>query len=345
MAPGYPNHLCGAIDSGADLGVTSAGWLRRDHSFRPAEQSWPSPGRGVPEPLASCRISTATDSPEDLDYAATSRTVDTPVGELHYHEAGIGPPLLLLHGSGPGVSAWSNFRSNLPAFAEGFRTLALDFPGFGVSASCEGSPLAAAPPAVAAFLDALGLESVAVVGNSMGGNIATQVAAAHPERVSRIVTIGGVGTALFASSPSEGVKLLVQFVEDPTRERLVTWMESMVFDPSILTDELVELRWQVASRPEALADVKRMFNSKVLGAMRRAPLAAPDQVATLAKVKAPTLITWGRDDRVTPLDSMLVPMRVIRNCEIHVFPDCGHWAMIERKAEFERVALEFLSRS
>ena len=237
-----------------------------------------------------------------------------------------------------------HFRGNLAAFAAGYRTLALDFPGFGVSASCDGSPLAAAAPAVTAFLDALGLESVAIVGNSMGGNVASQVAAAHPDRVSRLVTIGGVGTALFATSPSEGVKLLVQFVEDPTRERLVTWMESMVFDPSILTEEFVELRWQVASKPEALADVKRMFNSKVLGMMRRAPLAAPDQVATLAKIKAPTLITWGRDDRVTPLDSMLVPMRVIRNCELHVFPDCGHWAMIERKAEFERVTLEFLGR-
>jgi len=289
-------------------------------------------------------ISTETDIQNDPEYAATSRTVETPVGELHYHEAGDGPPLLLLHGSGPGVSAWSNFRGNLAAFAAGYRTLALDFPGFGVSASCDGSPLAAAAPAVTAFLDALGLESVAIVGNSMGGNVASQVAAAHPDRVSRLVTIGGVGTALFATSPSEGVKLLVQFVEDPTRERLVTWMESMVFDPSILTEEFVELRWQVASKPEALADVKRMFNSKVLGMMRRAPLAAPDQVATLAKIKAPTLITWGRDDRVTPLDSMLVPMRVIRNCELHVFPDCGHWAMIERKAEFERVTLEFLGR-
>lgn len=250
-----------------------------------------------------------------------------------------------MHGSGPGVSAWSNFRGNLPTFAAGFRTIALDFPGFGVSYGCEGSPLSAAPGAVVDLLDALDLESVAIVGNSMGGNVGAQVAAAHPDRVSRLVTIGGLGVGLFSPSPAEGVKLLVQFVEDPTRERLVAWMESMVFDPSILTEELVELRWQAASQPDALTDVRRMFNSKVLGAMRRAPLAAPDQVATLAKVKAPTLITWGRDDRVTPLDHMLVPMRVIRRCEVHVFPDCGHWAMIERQAEFERVALEFLGRS
>lgn len=268
----------------------------------------------------------------------------TAAGDLHYHEAGDGPPLVLLHGSGPGVSAWANYRDNLATFAERFRVLALDFPGFGVSYSCDGSPLAAAPGSVIDFLDAVGVESAPIVGNSMGGNVAAQVAAAHPDRVDRLVTIGGLGVGLFAPSPSEGVKLLVQFVEDPTRERLVAWMESMVYDPAILTDEFVELRWEVARTPAALADVRRMFNSKILGAMRRAPLAAPDQVATLAKIKAPTLITWGRDDRVTPLDNVLVPMRVIRNCEVHLFPDCGHWAMIERKAEFERVTMDFLTR-
>lgn len=270
--------------------------------------------------------------------------MDTPSGELHYHEAGDGPPLLLLHGSGPGVSAWANFGANLAAFAGHFRTVALDFPGFGTSSPCEGSPLLAAPSSVTDLLDALDLGPVAVVGNSMGGNVAARVAAEHPERIRRLVTIGGIGTALFSPSPPEGVKLLVQFVEDPTRERLVAWMESMVFDPSLLTEDFVELRWETARRPEALADVRRMFNPKVLAAMRRAPLGAPDQVATLARIKAPTLVTWGRDDRVTPLDGVLLPMRVIRDCEVHVFPDCGHWAMIEQADAFERVVLEFLSR-
>jgi pimeloyl-ACP methyl ester carboxylesterase len=280
----------------------------------------------------------------NLTHESTSRTVDTASGQLHYHEAGEGPPLLLLHGSGPGVSAWANFRDNLATFAGHFRTIALDFPGFGVSHATDDNPLMAAPGSVTDLIDALGLGSVSVLGNSMGGNVAARIAAAQPELVDRLVTIGGIGVALFSPSPPEGVKLLVEFVEDPTRERLVSWMESMVFDPSILTDEFVELRWAAASAPGALADVGRMFNRPMLSAMRRAPLGAPDQVATLARIKAPTLVTWGRDDRVTPLDNVLLPMRVVRNCEVHVFPDCGHWAMIERRDEFERVALEFLRR-
>lgn len=281
----------------------------------------------------------------ELTFESTSRKLDTSRGVLHYHEAGSGEPLLLLHGSGPGVSGWANFRDNVPAFAARHRTLVLDLPGFGRSHPSDRSPLFDALPAVLDFLDGLGLERVAVVGNSMGGNVAARLAASHPDRVSRLVTIGGVGLALFTPSPPEGVKLLVQFIEDPTRDRLVTWMESMVHDPAILTEDLVELRWQAAIDPGALTEIGKMFNRRVLEAMRRGNAMAADQVTTLAAIEAPTLITWGRDDRVTPLDSVLVPMRVIKRCEVHVFPDCGHWAMIERKDEFESVVLEFLDRT
>jgi pimeloyl-ACP methyl ester carboxylesterase len=280
----------------------------------------------------------------ELTHDGTARTVDTPRGPLHYHEAGDGPPLLLLHGSGPGVSAWANYRGNLPVFAEHFRTLALDFPGFGKSYSPDGNPMPAALPAVLDFLDALGLGALPVVGNSMGGNIAARLASGHPERVSRLVTIGGVGLPLFSASPPEGIKLLVQFVEDPTRERLMAWMESMVHDTGLLTEEFVELRWQAATDPAALADVRKLFNAGSLAAMGRRGAGAADAIAMLTAIQAPTLLTWGRDDRVTPLDGSLVAMRLIPQVELHVFHDCGHWAMIERKDEFESTVLSYLLR-
>ena len=249
---------------------------------------------------------------DELTHDATSRTLETPQGTLHYHEAGDGPPLLLLHGSGPGVSGWANFRGNLPAFAEHFRTLVLDMPGFGKSYSCEGSPVMAAPRRVLDFLDGMGLDPLPIVGNSMGGNVAARIAANHPDRVSRLVTIGGVGVAIFSPRPAEGIKLLVEFVEDPTRERLVAWMESMVYDPAILTDEFVELRWEAANAPGALDDVRRMFNAKMLTAMRKFAAAAGGRSGRRCSPRSRRrrLITFGRDDRVTPLDSVLVPMRV-----------------------------------
>jgi pimeloyl-ACP methyl ester carboxylesterase len=64
----------------------------------------------------------------------------------------------------------------------------------------------------------------------------------------------------------------------------------------------------------------------------------------LGRIQAPTLLCWGRDDRVAPLDGAIAPLRLIPRCELHVFPDCGHWAMLERKAAFESVVLSFLLR-
>ncbi|MFJ6572219.1 alpha/beta fold hydrolase [Streptomyces sp. NPDC091292] len=280
----------------------------------------------------------------ELTYDGTSRTLETSRGTLHYHEAGDGPPLLLLHGSGPGVSGWANFGNNLPVFAKHFRTLVLDLPGFGTSYSSGSDPMSAALPAVLDFLDGLRIGQLPVLGNSMGGAIAARLAAGHPDRVSRLITIGGIGLPLFSPSPPEGIKLLVQFVEDPTRERLVAWMESMVHDTNILTDEFVEMRWRTAIRPEALADVRKLFNRRSLAAMGKPAARAAEAIGMLTQIQTPTLVTFGRDDRVTPLDSSLVAMRYIKRCELHVFYDCGHWAMIERKDEFENVALSYLLR-
>ena len=274
----------------------------------------------------------------------TSRVLTTPDGELHYHEAGDGPPLVLLHGSGPGVSGWANFGDNLPAFASGFRSLVLDLPGFGRSYQPPQNPVLHAPDAVVAFLDGLGIDRTALLGNSLGGKIAARVAAAHPTRVTRLVTVGGVGMPFFSALPSEGIVRLVEFVEEPTRERLVQWMRSMVFDPAVLTDEFVEMRWQTATDPAALAGIRQIYNRDMLSVLRDMMLGNTAELEMLRTIEAPTLITWGRDDRVTPLDGAIAPMRLIPKCELHVFYDCGHWSMLERKDEFESVVLSFLTR-
>ncbi len=274
----------------------------------------------------------------------TSRTLATTDGELHYHEAGDGPPLLLLHGSGPGVSGWANFSGNLALFARHFRTLVLDLPGFGRSHPVDGSPVLHAPGAVLAFLDGLGIDRLAMLGNSLGGGVVAGLAATNPERVSRLVTLGGVGVPFFSPLPPEGIIRLVEFVEDPTRDRLLRWMRSMVFDPAVLTEEFVEARWVAASDPEALVAIRSIYSTKMLEVLRPLMLGNPATLGNLVKIQAPTLLTWGRDDRVTPLDGAIAPLRLIPRCELHVFPDCGHWAMIERKDEFESVVLSFLLR-
>lgn len=281
-----------------------------------------------------------------MDHESTARELATDQGVLRYHEAGEGPPLLLLHGSGPGVTGWRNFRGNLPRFAERFRCLVLEFPGFGVSDPTDQHPMLAAGDAVLRFLDGLGLDQVDVIGNSMGGLVATRVAIAAPERVRRLVTIGGVGAQLLSPGPGEGIKLLAEFTDEPTREKLVRWLRSMVHDQSLVTEELVEQRWAQATDPDTLAAARRMYSSKALARQAEAMAAsdAPPYWSQLHKVRARTLLTWGRDDRVSPLDMALVPMRTIPAAELHVFPDCGHWVMIEQQEAFESAVLAFLGR-
>lgn len=281
----------------------------------------------------------------EFGYEATMRELPTGQGVLRYHEAGTGPPLLMLHGSGPGVTGWRNFGGNLPRFAEHFRCLVFEFPGFGVSDPTDEHPMVAAPAAAIRFLDELGLDQVDVIGNSMGGIVAAQMAINHPERIRRMVTIGGVGRNLFSPGPGEGIKLLMDFTEEPTREKLVQWLRSMVYDLAMVTEELIEQRWEQATDPATLASARRMYGRQAMAAAQTASSSdTPPYWAMLHKIRARTLLTWGRDDRVSPLDMSIVPMRTIPDVELHVFPDCGHWVMIEQQAAFESAVLAFLTR-
>lgn len=277
-------------------------------------------------------------------YDETRRELATDAGTLVYHEYGDGPPLLLLHGSGPGVTGWRNFHQNLPALGEHFRCLVLELPGFGVSHDIDESPFAAAGPAVIRFVEGLGLGPVPVIGNSMGGVVAVQLAIARSDLFTRIVTVGGVGTNIFGAGPGEGIVRLTDFVENPTREGLVQWLRSMVFDQDMVTEELVQQRWDLATEPETLASARRMYGREA-NAARAAMAAASDRPpywAMLHKITAPVLLTWGRDDRVSPVDMALLPMRALPNAELHVLPRCGHWAMIEQQAAWEVAVLAFL---
>jgi len=279
-----------------------------------------------------------------LSYETTRRTLQTETGTLSYHEAGTGAPLILLHGSGPGVFGWANFSRNLPLFAQHFRTIILDMPGYGGSTPVDGFPVDGGVNATLQLMDKLGIEQARIIGNSMGGMVGTHFAAKYPHRIDRLCTIGGAGMNIYSPFPSEGVNLLVDFTEQPTRERLIAWLHSMVFDPALITEELIEDRWRRATDPIVLEVSRRMYSRAAIKAIAAGMRTNPSWTH-LSAIQCPTLITWGRDDRVTPLDWSLLPMRLIPKCELHVFYDCGHWAMIERQHEFENVVLAFMQRA
>lgn len=301
--------------------------------------TWPGhPQRTVAQscggPLGSAGVST-------LDFDSTSRYLEGDC-RLHYHEAGSGPALVLLHGSGPGVSGWSNFRGNFPVFAEHFRTVVMDMPGFGRSdrpVFDRAYPRVAADH-VARLLDGLGTEKAHLLGNSMGGYVALEFALAYPERVDRIVGMGpgGLAANVLGPEPSEGARRLGEFMMAPSKEAMEAWVDTMVANKAVVDDELIEERLANAMAPGAMESAIAIFAS-----LGQHPETVP-LWARMRGVKAPTLITWGRDDRMLPVEGALFGFRQMPNAELHIFSRCGHWAQVERKAEFERLVIDFLTR-
>jgi 4,5:9,10-diseco-3-hydroxy-5,9,17-trioxoandrosta-1(10),2-diene-4-oate hydrolase len=263
---------------------------------------------------------------------------------LHFHRAGpVGAtPVVFLHGGGPGASAQSNFGRTIPVFAKRFDTLAVDQPGYGGSelGSLTTQYFTHSADALAALLDEVGLERVDLIGNSLGGGTAVRFALRHPSRAGRLLLMGPGGLSLnvFAADPTEGVKRLGAFGAGPTRERMAAFLRTLVFDPSVITDELIDDRLAAASTPAALRALREM------GASFTDPARFEDGLLwrDAHRLRNEVLLVWGREDRVNPLDGALVALKLIRRCRLHVFGGCGHWAHLEKFDEFNRLAFDFL---
>ncbi len=266
---------------------------------------------------------------------------------LHYHEAGAehAETVILLHGGGPGASAWSNFGRNLPEFAKHYRTIAVDQPGFGRSDKPAEHPqyFRHSADAVAGLMDALGIERAHFVGNSLGGGAAVRLALNHGKRAGRLVLMGpgGLSVNVFAPDPTEGVKNLGRFAAKPSRERMEAFLRIMVHDQALITDELIDDRFAAANTPESLAAMRAMGKSFAQpGTYEEGMLWREAH-----RLRQRVLLIWGREDRVNPLDGALLALKTIPRAQLHVFGGCGHWAQLEKFDEFNRLALDFLGSS
>ena len=264
----------------------------------------------------------------------TWRDIDAGGVRLHVGEMGAGPAVLLLHGGGPGANGWSNFSANAPALAEHVRVIIPDLPGFGRSdpfVFTEPRPIGTARVLVA-LLDALSIQRAHIVGNSAGGSAAIEIAIEWPARIDRLVLIGtgNAGPSIFSPLPTEGDKYLGPAMRDPTPERMRQLLEIMVYDASLVTDELVASRVASASDP-AQRDARRKSVRK-----------AGEPRAELERISAPTLLVWGRDDRFNPYDIGIAALGAIADARLHIFNRCGHWAQIEHADEFNRLVLAHL---
>ena len=263
--------------------------------------------------------------------------------KLHYNDVGDGEQtVVMLHGSGPGASGWANFHRNIePMVHAGYRVVLLDCPGWSKSDSIlsTGSRSDLNARCLKAVLDGLGIDRVHLVGNSMGAHSAVGFALANPERVGKLVLMGGGtgGPSQFVPMPTEGIKLIGALYREPTVENLKRMMNVFVYDASSLTEELYQQRLaNILARRDHLENFVKSLavNQKQFS----------DYGHRLSEIKAQTLVIWGRDDRFVPLDVGLRIIWGIPNAELHIFNQCGHWAQWEHADKFNRMVVDFLER-
>lgn len=270
------------------------------------------------------------------DQLAAGQTIDVDGLDTHYHEAGSGPPVLLLHGSGPGVSAWANWRLVLPELARDFRVIAPDQIGFAKTRPPEDAEYGRGPWTRHALrlMEQLGIDRYDVIGNSMGGAIAFSMAAAEPGRIGRIVAMGTMGIDMELPQGLDDV-----WGYEPSLENMRHLIDLFAYDKSIVTDDLVQLRYEASIEPGIQESFSAMFPAPRQRWVDDLSLSREE----LAALEHRVLLVHGYDDPVVPFRSSSLPlMDVLQDVSLHVFGKCGHWVMIERTEPFNRIVTDFL---
>jgi 2-hydroxymuconate-semialdehyde hydrolase len=263
--------------------------------------------------------------------------VATAVVDTGTPEGAAAPPALLLHGSGPGVTAIANWRAVIPSLAADRRVIAPDQLGFGGTATGERRTYGrtAWTDHALALLDTLGIGTVDVVGNSMGGAIGLSIATARPELVRRLVLMGSVGVAMALPPGLDTV-----WAYTPGIDQMRQVIALFAHNRDLVTDELVELRYRASIDPPVRDSWAAMFPEPRQRWLDDLALSG----AELAAIRSPVLMVHGRDDRVVPWRSSSAQLvDLLGDARLHVLSGCGHWTMIERTADFLAVVQPFLA--
>ena len=276
----------------------------------------------------------ATPSNPEIGQSITAAGIRT-----NYHDSGgAGAPVLLIHGSGPGVSAWANWRLVMPALAQQARVIAPDMVGFGYTERPQGFvySMDAWVRQAVGLLDALGIERTDLVGNSFGGALSLALAIAHPERVRRLVLMGSAGVSF---PLTEGLDAVWGYT--PSVENMRAIMDYFAFDQGLMSDDLARLRFEASIRPGFQESFAAMFPAP----RQRWIEALASAEADIRALPHQALVIHGREDRVIPLATSLTLSSWIQRSQLHVYGQCGHWTQIEHAARFARLVGDFLAEA
>jgi pimeloyl-ACP methyl ester carboxylesterase len=276
----------------------------------------------------------------DIDWRRHLRSCAVNGSRVNYIEMGEGPPLVFVHGLS---GCWQNWLENIPHFARSRRVIAIDLPGFGESElPNEEISMPGYGRFVDAFLGEIGVDRASIVGNSMGGFIAAEVAVSHPERVDKlglvsaagVMTVGPaqltVASRLARSFNAGSARVLARrhsLVRRRGMRKVVLY--GIVTHPELLQPELV---YEIASgggKPGFMDAFKAVLDY--------------DFRDRLPEISVPTLIVWGRNDRVVPVSGAYAYEKLISGSRRVIFEETGHVPMLERPARFNELVEEFIN--
>jgi len=253
----------------------------------------------------------------------------------NYHDQGEGHPIMLFHGSGPGVSAFANWRLVIPHLARNFRTIAPDIVGFGFTERPNDIKYEMETWVKHAidFLDAMEIEKAHVIGNSFGGALSVALAIHAPERISRLVLMGSVGLEF---ELTEGLDYTWGYT--PSLENMRKMLDLFAYDRSLVNDELAQLRYEAGLRPGVQEAYAAMFPAPRQEGIRKIASKEED----VKNIQHETLIIHGKDDLIIPVSASEDLFRCIKNSQLHIFGKCGHWTQIEHNQRFNQLVENFL---
>ncbi|MEH7482435.1 alpha/beta hydrolase [Neobacillus drentensis] len=259
--------------------------------------------------------------------------------QTHYHESGEGEPVLLIHGSGPGVSAWANWRLVFPILSKQYKLYAPDVVGFGYTERSENIQYSVDVwvEHMISFIETMNLEKISIIGNSMGGALALHIANRRPDLVKKLILMGSVGIEFPISKELDAVWGYM-----PSIENMRKLISTFSYDQSAArNDDLVELRYQ-ASMEEGFQEA---FSAMFPAPRQRQVNDLALTEGQLREITVPVLLIHGREDRIIPLEKTSWKMsQLIPKAELHVFSECGHWTQIEKTQPFVNQVVDFLKR-
>lgn len=270
------------------------------------------------------------------DNPEIANSIKTGSFNTNYHDVGSGEPIIFIHGSGPGVSAFANWRLCMPVLSENFRVIAPDMVGFGYSDRPDNITYSMDVwvQQIIDLMDALNLEKVNLVGNSFGGALALALVIKYPEKFSRIVLMGAVGVNF---DLTYGLDKAWGYT--PSFENMKELLDIFAYSRELVTDDLARMRYEASIRPGFQESFSSMFPAPRQNGV---DLMESDE-NDIKKIDKEVLIIHGREDKVIPLENSIRLNKLILKSQLHVFGQCGHWTQIEHKDRFNKLLLDFFN--